>query len=348
MLVHPSDSTVVYATPPLADAISWPWINLIGMSLENLIDDGKMPSKPGETVRLRILEQTGSPSKNAAHLTNHNRPTTPLRSPSHSPNSTVSNSTNSGGDQASSLWSPHLYRSSNNGISSAASGAQFPTSTGCGKTVPYLLCSCFAILRVPITRSEEMRQSSSADRNSTATSPSTHLNLYLLQPTPNLCLLKDNSENASTCSLLGLSQLGKATSSIPLSMSSPASTSSFHRSKERYFLNRQRRLLMQNPPSNPASEDEIVTPRHLFCTVLDQNLNVKWIENSGNIKASIFSSMTGQSFLDFVSLDDLQTVSKLLTECKSHIMSYPIIRNDTIYLFQMAGVLIVIISPLAD
>uniref|UniRef100_A0A0R3TZI2 DEAD domain-containing protein n=1 Tax=Rodentolepis nana TaxID=102285 RepID=A0A0R3TZI2_RODNA len=348
LLVHPSDSTVVYATPPLADAISWPWINLIGMSLENLIDDGKMPSKPGETVRLRILEQTGSPSKNAAHLTNHNRPTTPLRSPSHSPNSTVSNSTNSGGDQASSLWSPHLYRSSNNGISSAASGAQFPTSTGCGKTVPYLLCSCFAILRVPITRSEEMRQSSSADRNSTATSPSTHLNLYLLQPTPNLCLLKDNSENASTCSLLGLSQLGKATSSIPLSMSSPASTSSFHRSKERYFLNRQRRLLMQNPPSNPASEDEIVTPRHLFCTVLDQNLNVKWIENSGNIKASIFSSMTGQSFLDFVSLDDLQTVSKLLTECKSHIMSYPIIRNDTIYLFQMAGVLIVIISPLAD
>ncbi|KAM3186510.1 hypothetical protein ACTXT7_004189 [Hymenolepis weldensis] len=291
-------------------------INLIGVNLDSLTDDGKIPSKPGETVRLRMLEQMGSASKNSAHLSAHNRPTTPLRSPSHSPNSTVSNSTNSGGDQTSSLWSPHLYRSSKNGISSGASGTQFPTS-GCGKTTPYLLCSCFAILRVPITKPEEVKRSS-FDTVSTTPSPNTHLNLYLLQPTPSLGLPKDSLETTSSCSLLCSSQFGKATSSIPLSLNStisPASTSSFHRSKGRYFFNRQRRLLMQTPPSNPASEDEVVTPRHLFCTVLDRNLNVKWIESSDSVKTSIFSSMTGQSFLDFISLDDLQTVSKLLTEC---------------------------------
>lgn len=49
---------------------------------------------------------------------------------------------------------------------------------------------------------------------------------------------------------------------------------------------------------------------------------------SDSVKASIFSSMTGQSFLDFISLDDLQTVSKSLTECKLHIILYQIIYKD--------------------
>lgn len=123
---------------------------------------------------------------------------------------------------------------------------------------------------------------SSFDTVSTTPSPNTHLNLYLLQPTPSLGLPKDSLETASSSSLLCSSQFGKAASSIPLSLNStisPASTSSFHRSKGRYFFNRQRRLLMQPPPSNPTSEDEVVTPRHLFCTVLDRNLNVKWIES---------------------------------------------------------------------
>lgn len=75
--------------------------------------------------------------------------------------------------------------------------------------------------------------------------------------------------------LLGLSQLGKASPNTPIL---PTSTSSFHRSKERYLLNRQRRLLMRNPPAKP-DDDEIITPRHLFCMVLDRNLNVKWIEH---------------------------------------------------------------------
>ncbi|KAM7539392.1 hypothetical protein Aperf_G00000054354 [Anoplocephala perfoliata] len=314
LLVHPSDSTVVYATPPLAEAISWPWINLIGVKLDSLADGGTMPSRPGETVRLRMLEQISSPTKNSVHISAHNRPTTPLRSPTHSPASTASNSANSCGDQTSPLWSPHLYRSSKNGITVGASGAQLPPFTGVGKTSPYLVCTCFAILRVPITKPEEIRlNSSSVETTPTTFSPNTHLNLYVLQPTPNLGSPKDSSDSMT---LLGLSQLGKS-SSTSLSSNTPilpTSTSPFHRSKERYFLNRQRRLLMQNPPTKPDNE-EIIPPRHLFCMVLDRNLNVKWVEHSGSVTTSVFAPMSGQPFLDFIALEDLRTVSKLLNDC---------------------------------
>ncbi|KAH9279009.1 hypothetical protein ECG_08543 [Echinococcus granulosus] len=316
LLVHPTDSTVVYATPPLAEAINWPWINLIGVKLESLTDEGKMPTRAGETVNLRVLEQTNSPAKSSVH----NRPSTLLRSPSHSPTSTLSAST-SGGDQTSPLWSPHLYRSSKNGTSGTFTGTHFSASASSNKAVPYLICTCFAILRVPITRSEDGRPSATAE---SAPQPVNHLNLYLLQPTPNLGLPKATADSASllTASPLGrtssttLSQISTISSS--LSSSSPSastsSSSSFHRNKERYLQNRLRRLQTQNPPPKPL-EDDFVCPRDFFCIVLDRSLAVKWVENSDPNKTSIFSSMINQSFLDFIALQDLEAVSKLLNEC---------------------------------
>ncbi len=29
LLVHPADATVVYASPPLADALNWPWVSCL-------------------------------------------------------------------------------------------------------------------------------------------------------------------------------------------------------------------------------------------------------------------------------------------------------------------------------
>ncbi|KAL5970412.1 Hypoxia-inducible factor 1-alpha [Taenia solium] len=308
LLVHPKDSTVVYATPPLAEAINWPWINLIGVKLESLIDEGKLPARAGETVNLRVLEQTNSPTKSSVH----NHPSTPLRSPSHSPTSTLSTST-SGGDQTSPLWSPHLYRSSKNGTSGTFTGIHYSAFGGGNKAVPYLICTCFAILRVPITRLEDGRSSATAESTS---QPVNHLNLYLLQPTPNLGLPKDTVDPISrlTTSQVSTSEsLSSSSSSASASSASPSSSSSFHRNKERYLQNRQRRLLMQNPPPK-LPEDGFVCPRDFFCIVLDRSLAVKWVENSDSNKASIFSFMIGQPFLDFIALHDLEAVSKLLTE----------------------------------
>lgn len=98
-----------------------------------------MPSRPGETVRLRMLEQVSSPTKNSAHISAQIRPTTPLRSPTQSPASTSSNTANSCGDQSSPLWSPHLYRSSKNGTTVGASGTQLPAFAGIRKASPYLV-----------------------------------------------------------------------------------------------------------------------------------------------------------------------------------------------------------------
>ena len=45
------------------------------------------------------------------------------------------------------------------------------------------------------------------------------------------------------------------------------------------MLNHQRRLLVQNPPQKLPEEEDMICPRDFFCTILDQRLFVKWVEN---------------------------------------------------------------------
>ena len=108
--------------------------------MDSLIDDGKLPTKAGETVQLRMLEPANSLSKSSNHASVHNRPSTPHRSPSHSPTSTGVSSNSSPGTQTSPLWSPHLYRSSKNGAQSGpTAGTQTPAFSCGGKTAPFLV-----------------------------------------------------------------------------------------------------------------------------------------------------------------------------------------------------------------
>ncbi|VDD80095.1 unnamed protein product [Mesocestoides corti] len=395
LLVHPTDSTVVYATPPLAEALNWPWINLIGINLQSLTDDGKLPTASGQTVCLRLLEQPSSPTKSSFLSTN--RPATPL-SPSHSPSSSPFSPTPPSDQTSSPLWSPHLYRSSKSGGGGCGSQPQGVSSGGKAvshlvrqlllcedpmltnfvdsrcvctevishqltshdpaahalptqrlqlhtattgdkarsrsqkralhattlnqlgyptrrpvvllfhtlkfdliKNTSFQICSCFAILKVPISSPGEPRLpptsscllDAPSDANSTASV--SHLLLYLLQPTPNIAIGRENVE----CS-------AKISPVLP--------SASFHRNKERYFLNRQRRLLLQSPPQ-PTNGGRSGCQRDFFVTILDRVLSVKWVENGDASKTCNFASMIGHSYLDFIAIQDLPKVSSLLTEC---------------------------------
>ncbi|VDM00907.1 unnamed protein product [Schistocephalus solidus] len=330
LFVHPRNRTIAYVTPPLAEALGWPWINLIGEHVSEILEDtdsaSSAPSSPlspslypkkpqsnspgrplmtaGQTVRLRIL-QPSSPTKPTVHLFHHNH-SRPLH-----PNSCLDATAPSA-----MVWSSQLYRNKSSQWQSTPSPA---SDTSKSKSCTSLVCSCFAAAQVPISQAPSPSQpvscwsametfsATAPDNHEDETNTVRHLDLYFLQP-----LFIPSPYNVLQRSL---------GDSAPSVVSQLATDGSPRRSLNRLLAERhQRRDGGVLPGGIHAVDNSPVllsdgTPRRdQFFTYLDHNIHIKNIEISSLLDVS---NLIGHSFLDLIHLGDLPSITKLLNKCES-------------------------------
>lgn len=328
LFVHPRNRTIAYVTPPLAEALGWPWINLIGEHVSEILEDtdsaSSAPSSPlspslypkkpqsnspgrplmtaGQTVRLRIL-QPSSPTKPTVHLFHHNH-SRPLH-----PNSCLDATAPSA-----MVWSSQLYRNKSSQWQSTPSPA---SDTSKSKSCTSLVCSCFAAAQVPISQAPSPSQpvscwsametfsATAPDNHEDETNTVRHLDLYFLQP-----LFIPSPYNVLQRSL---------GDSAPSVVSQLATDGSPRRSLNRLLAERhQRRDGGVLPGGIHAVDNSPVllsdgTPRRdQFFTYLDHNIHIKNIEISSLLDVS---NLIGHSFLDLIHLGDLPSITKLLNKC---------------------------------
>ncbi|BHF80313.1 hypothetical protein SprV_0702343800 [Sparganum proliferum] len=333
LFVHPKNLTIAYVTPPLAEALGWPWINLIGEHVSEILEDATFASSTpsplspslypkkaqsnslgrplmaaGQTVHLRIL-QPSSPTKPSVHPSHQNH------SRALHPGSCLEVAT----PPSAMVWSSQLYRNKSSQWQTAPSPT---TDTSKPKSPTSLVCSCFAAAQVPISQVPSPSQSVScwsAMETFSSTAPDgrgvffedeantvRHLDLYFLQPLfipppPHSVLQRGLID--STPSVIG--QL--------ITDGSP------RRSLDRLLAGRQQRrdggLLPggnQAADGSPALLSDGTPRRDQFFTYLDRSMHIKNVEFS-----SLFdvSNLIGHSFLDLIHLGDLSSITSLLNKC---------------------------------
>nr|VZI00168.1 unnamed protein product [Spirometra erinaceieuropaei] len=326
LFVHPKNLTIAYVTPPLAEALGWPWINLIGEHVSEILEDATLASSTpsplspslypkkaqsnslgrplmtaGQTVRLRIL-QPSSPTKPSVHPShqNHSRPGSCLEVAT--PPSAM-------------VWSSQLYRNKSSQWQTTPSPT---TDTSKPKSPTSLVCSCFAAAQVPISQVPSPSQSvscwSAMETFSSTVSDGRgaffedeantvrHLDLYFLQPLfiPSPHSVVQRGLIDSTPSLIG--QL--------ITDGSP------RRSLDRLLAGRQQRRDggggNQAADGSPALLSDGTPRRDQFFTYLDRSMHIKNVEFG-----SLFdvSNLIGHSFLDLIHLGDLSSITNLLNKC---------------------------------